>query len=128
MCMEPCRVRRARRAEQLCRHCRVRPVSRTRGLCWGCFYNPSIRDLYPSTSKFGLANRGICNGHVATVMPTPTTARPGTPEKVAVMQARALARQELFHPHDAAYRGEILNPANVGEIAYHTGTRRSKVS
>lgn len=30
----------------------------------------------------------------------PTAAPPGTPEKIDVLQARAMAGQLLFHPHD----------------------------
>lgn len=35
------------------------------------------------------------------VAPSPTTAAPGTPEKLAVMAARYAAGQALFHPDDA---------------------------
>ncbi len=88
----------------MCRHCgRVR-VSRPRGLCWVCYYTPGVRDHYPSTSKF--ARRGVpdCNGRVP-LPPEPTTAMPGTPEKVRILEQRARNRQALWHPHDA--------PANV---------------
>jgi len=46
-----------------CRHCQRAPVSRPRGLCWGCYYTPTIRDLYPSVSKFG--RRGVVRGPLA---------------------------------------------------------------
>jgi hypothetical protein len=34
---------------------------------------------------------------------TPTHARPGSPEKIAVLEARAAAGEALFHPDDATY-------------------------
>ena len=92
----------------MCRHCgRVR-VSRPRGLCWVCYYAPGVRDRYPSTSKF--ARRGVqdFNGRVP-LPPEPTTAMPGTPEKVRILAQRARDRQALWHPHDAP--GNVRAPA-----------------
>jgi hypothetical protein len=84
----------------ICRHCGRKRVNRPRGLCWSCYYKPGIRGRYPSTSKFG--QRGIGNDNRTTPLPTePTVARPGTPEKVAVMEQRARRRQSLWHPSDA---------------------------
>jgi hypothetical protein len=88
----------------LCRHCNENPVSRPRGLCWGCYYRPGVRELYPSTSKY--ARRGIGNGNIRVMLSaTHTTAEPGSPEKVAVMEDRAMRREDLFHPDDAAIGG-----------------------
>jgi hypothetical protein len=36
----------------------------------------------------------------------PTTAVPGTPEKLAVLVERAQQKQALFHPADARYAGD----------------------
>jgi len=36
----------------------------------------------------------------------PTTAPPGTPEKLCVFEERAAKRQQLFHPYDARYWGD----------------------
>src|SRR4051812_23544821 len=84
----------------LCRHCEKAPVNRPRGLCWSCYYTPGVRDLYPSTSKY--ARRGVddFNG-LAFLPPMPTPARPGTPEKVAILEQRARQRLALWHPQDA---------------------------
>lgn len=83
-----------------CRHCSRGLVTRPRHLCWACYYAPGVRELYPSTSKFG--RRGIGNFYGRAPMPPfPTQALPGTPEKIALLTQRAQQRQQLFHPDDA---------------------------
>jgi len=82
-----------------CRHCRRVPSSRPRGLCWSCYYSPGVRELYPSTSKF--ARRGVSDFCGKARLPEPTTALPGTPEKVAVLEERARLGLALWHPLDA---------------------------
>src|SRR5581483_5761260 len=91
----------------LCRHCNRVPSNRPRGLCWSCYYTPGVREQYPSTSKF--ARRGVSdfNGHVAPAA-QPTTALPGTPEKVAILAERARLRQSLWHPQDAPLDTSVL--------------------
>ena len=37
---------------------------------------------------------------------SPTTAPPGTPEKVLVFEDRAGRKEQLFHPYDARYAGD----------------------
>jgi hypothetical protein len=87
----------------VCRHCRVGPVSRPRGLCWTCYYREGVRDLYPSTSKFG--RRGLGNFNGSGARPLPTDALPGTEEKVRVLMERVRNRQALSHPEDADFAG-----------------------
>jgi hypothetical protein len=84
----------------LCRHCKRVESNRPRGLCWSCYYRPGVRELYPSTSKF--ARRGVSdfNGR-ASLAAQPTTAVPGSPEKVAVLEERARLGLALWHPLDA---------------------------
>jgi hypothetical protein len=83
----------------LCRHCHRVQANRPRGLCWSCYYTPGLRDLYPSTSKFG--RRGLDDFYgEAPLPPLPTGAFPGSPEKVAILQQRAMLRQSLWHPND----------------------------
>lgn len=91
---------------RLCVHCCARVVSRPRGLCWPCFHSPGVRSLYAiATNSRPGHGLGVANE----VLPaSPTDARPGTPEKVAVMQARAMAGQILSHPDDATFS----RPAN----------------
>jgi len=83
-----------------CRHCKRDRVNRPKGLCWTCYYTPGLRERYPSVSKFG--QRGIGNGNAWAPLPSEaTSALPGTPEKVAVLEDRARRRQALWHPQDA---------------------------
>lgn len=50
--------------------------------------------------------------------PYPTTALPGTPEKVRVLAERALAGCELFHPTDAVFgAGCLPGPRRGGALA-----------
>lgn len=84
---------------KLCRHCCKYKVNRPRGLCWRCYYSPLISSLYPSTSKF---NRRHADRFMVAPLPEPTVARPGTPEKLAVLENRARLGQSLFHKRDAA--------------------------
>lgn len=93
-----------------CRHCAWNVQCRPRGLCSPCFYSPA-RELYPpgsanpATAKY--ARRGIVDGPGRFRLPElPTTALPGTPEKLAVMEQRAEARVALFHPADARWPGD----------------------
>jgi hypothetical protein len=64
-----------------------------------------VRELYPSTSKF--ARRGVndFNGRAA-LAAEPTTAVPGSPEKVAVLEERARLGLALWHPLDAPMDAE----------------------
>ncbi|CAN5517567.1 hypothetical protein BH11PLA2_BH11PLA2_09510 [soil metagenome] len=88
-----------------CRHCGRAKVNRPRGLCWSCYYTVGVKERYPSTSKF--ANRGIGNVFRNAVLPPiPTTAAPGTPEKMAVLEMRARMGQALWHPLDACYQDD----------------------
>src|SRR5206468_1886992 len=96
----------------LCRHCNRVKANRPRGLCWSCYYSPGVRERYPSTSKF--ARRGVddFNGR-APLPPCPTTALPGTPEKLAVLMQRARLKQALWHPQDATLEDAPLPSADV---------------
>ena len=117
-----------------CRHCGRNRVNRPRGLCWSCYYAPGVRERYPSTSKF--AKRGVGNGNGMAPLPSlPTGARPGSPEKVAVLEQRACQRQALWHPQDAPMdaeqspegpRGSFLSFRSLGSFQGHEGTKGPK--
>lgn len=86
-----------------CLHCGGRLISRPRGLCHRCYYDVEIRERYEFLDP-ELAEKYLEHGtglEPALTEPTPTTARPGTPEKVEVMAARAARGEWLFHPLDA---------------------------
>lgn len=99
-----------------CRHCLRHKVTRPRGLCYGCYRTLAVRDMYPLASKF--ARRGLGLVELA-AMPepplpkSPTTAAPGTPEKLAVMHERAAGGFAIFHPADARYAGDPRPLATV---------------
>jgi hypothetical protein len=86
-----------------CCHCGHTPANRPRNLCWNCYAQPAIRAQHASKSKY--APHGALDTYRrAPLPPTPTRALPGTPEKVAVLIARAALMQALWHPHDAPAR------------------------
>jgi hypothetical protein len=95
----------------ICRHCHKVKSNRPRGLCWSCYYTPGVRELYPSTSKYGRRGVGNTNRHLG-LPPYPTCAWPGTAEKVAVLQERARLGVSLWHPLDCAENTPAL--ARVG--------------
>ena len=89
----------------VCRHCSHCKVNRPRGLCWSCYYTPGVKEQYPSTSKYARRGEGNFTGN-APLPASPTTAAPGSPDKLAVLEARAKMRVALFHPFDAKYVGD----------------------
>lgn len=74
---------------------------RPRGLCWFCYETMEIRVLYPSTSKYNPRRNGDDTYATRPAPKSPTTARPGTAEKVAVFESRYAAMTSLWHPQDA---------------------------
>ncbi len=96
-----------------CQHCHTAPISRLRRLCWSCYYKPGVRDLYPSTSKFG--RRGVGNFNGSPPLPAfPTPAMPGSPAKLAVLEERARQRLSLWHPVDATLASPMQAIAQAG--------------
>jgi hypothetical protein len=92
-----------------CRHCGERKANRPKQLCWRCHMgtvtSPSVRHLYPSTSKF--ARHGVRDTYAtARRASEPTAAPPGSEAKVLVMIERAARREALFHPLDAPMNPE----------------------
>ncbi|MCI0380646.1 MAG: hypothetical protein L0215_23930 [Gemmataceae bacterium] len=85
----------------LCRNCRRRRSNRPRRLCWRCYYKSGVREKHgPMLTSF--SRRGPGQGHLPRRLPPfPTTALPGSAEKIAVLTQRAEMGLELFHPDDA---------------------------
>lgn len=83
---------------KICQHCHENYVNRPRGLCWTCYYTPGVKDLYPPPSKYCVMGLGLTEPKNK---PIPTTAMPGTAEKVAVLCQRAERGEALWHPRDA---------------------------
>lgn len=81
-----------------CRHCKKAPITRGRGLCWVCGRTPEIRALYAPVSKYG--RQSVDRGGARPLPAHPTDARPGSEEKIRVMEARAARGEQLHHPQD----------------------------
>ncbi len=88
-----------------CIHCKRNSGCRPRGLCTTCYRKPDILSLYPIASKY--ARRGLAGGtrwrtepDSLPLPPEPTSAIPGSLEKMLVMQNRALQGYSIFHPLD----------------------------
>lgn len=84
-----------------CRHCGNPKTCRPRGLCWPCYYAPGVKEQYPITSKYARRGVGSGGGSNSPLPAEPTTAPPGTAEKLAVMTERAARGESLHHPLDA---------------------------
>ena len=88
----------------LCRHCQRVRSCRPRGLCWCCYYKPGVREQYPTHLKF--SKRGEGNFYRdAPLHEFPTSALPGSDEKIAVLAERVRLKQCLWHPDDATMEG-----------------------
>jgi hypothetical protein len=66
--------------------------------------------LYPPTSKVGI---GAAPRRVRPAL-QPTSARPGSPEKISVLADRAALGQELWHPNDATWEDAPLPLGQAG--------------
>lgn len=85
-----------------CRHgCNRKGQRGKRGLCYLCAFDPDIRTLYPSLSKFGRHADKPKEIVDDCGLPAPTMARRGSEEKVVVLTERATRRERLWHPADA---------------------------
>lgn len=109
-------VAKANKAGKVCCHCKNNIVNRPRGLCWTCYYKPGVRDLYPSSSKY--ARRGVGNfSRIPPLPAVPTLESPGTEGKLKVMEKRAAAGLQIFHPTDARYENDPVTIDWLAEYA-----------
>jgi hypothetical protein len=88
----------------ICRHCQKKKANRPRGLCWQCYFTPGVKNLHPSTSKYG--RRGVGNMNRNRLPDEPTEAPPGSEAKLAILADRARKNLSLWHPNDARYPGD----------------------
>lgn len=101
----------------LCRSCKKVRSNRPRGLCYSCYYKPSVRAMFPSTSKFARkgAGIGVCCSKSSAV---PTGAMPGSEEKIRVLMERVSRGEDLWHPSDAGLPMPKLElPLQFAEVA-----------
>ena len=81
-----------------CLHCHARTRTERRRLCRTCARDPVIRERYP---RLRCDPSEIADFSHTPPLPLPTKALPGTPEKFAVLCARAERGESLFSPLDA---------------------------
>ena len=93
---------------QLCRHCNAKPVSRPRGLCWACYYTPAIRRMYEPVKTRNTAPPSKVGLEEPKRTPPPTTAQPGSPRKVHVLERRAKYGYMLHHPLDYQDKQSVM--------------------
>jgi hypothetical protein len=73
-----------------------------KGLCKTCYDKPSVREAYPAfVPKRGGKRHWYRQQKVDLSQWHPTTALPGSMEKVLVLEQRASLGLPLFHPCDA---------------------------
>lgn len=87
----------------LCQNCQRDRGVYSRELCWSCYYTPDVRDQYePMATPSNHRGLGI-DVYAPLAPPEPTTARPGTIEKLHVLMDRLEAGYALWHPDDATF-------------------------
>ena len=91
----------------VCVHCSKRRWSGRvgrwkRGLCWRCYENKRIRKKYPMLPGSHPNQRGVVKA--ARKPCVPTTAMPGSEEKIEVLAGRVARGESLFHPRDLRLR------------------------
>lgn len=91
----------------VCIHCRTRKPARARGLCHRCYFTPHVRALYQPTCPPRHLPSPV-GQNAPTKVPTPTSARPGSAEKIRVLEERAARGEQLWHPLDAVGDVESL--------------------
>ena len=97
-----------------CRHCRRMRSNHGRGLCAACGKDPAVRELYPSKRPRRAGAHALYESSgPALKVPEPTTAGPGTAEKLAVLIARAEAGECLWHHDDARELAAGTAPASL---------------
>lgn len=82
----------------MCVECGNRVAHHCGRLCRRCWSDHAVRDRHPKIRPAG-ASRGL--GHTPPKLACrPTSALPGTAEKIEVLRLRVLNGEALFHPAD----------------------------
>lgn len=82
----------------LCLHCHQRYGTLARGLCRPCYDIPDVRSRYSRRYTVGV---GAYSNPLGEIPISPTSAAPGSHEKVLVLMERAESGLSLHHPADA---------------------------
>lgn len=91
----------------VCAHCKRTRWIQARGLCQRCRNNPEVRALFPKGGMNPATAKHVTQHALDLVswwLPQadePTSARPGSAEKVLVMAERARQGRGVFHPQDS---------------------------
>ena len=86
-----------------CCYCHLPRRLICRSLCRSCWSNRAVRRRFPAQKQETRLGRPDGRG---LQLPPPTAARPGTAEKIAVFEMRAVMGYKLFHPLDGALEDE----------------------
>ncbi|HWG69673.1 MAG TPA: hypothetical protein VN692_09690 [Steroidobacteraceae bacterium] len=89
-----------------CLHCHTFKRTRPRGLCRRCHTDKSIRKQYAPTSPHGRRMKVYPPGPRPKPR-SPTSARPGSEDKILALQARVSRGLDPHHPRDAPMDPEL---------------------
>ena len=87
-----------KKQKPFCVHCKKNKAQRSRQLCVKCYDNLEIRNSTPPVTLCGY--RGLSYLRSPKLATLPTSALPGSIEKIRVMQERLSRGEAVFHPDD----------------------------
>lgn len=109
-----------------CQECKGHPMGDHPPLCNRCYEIPAVRNKAAENTPGG-RQEALDDARVARASSAAggaTTAKPGTPEKIAVLRARYGRRQALFHPGDPVVVREVAAlPLVLRPLAIRLETR-----
>lgn len=97
----------------ICVYCNRRKANRPRQLCWSCYYTPGVRESSQMIRSDSTRRPPTADYNGPSKLPVDSTqATPGSEEKIAVMEERALRGESLWHPDDGAAEDEVEKRAS----------------
>lgn len=91
----------------ICVYCNRRKANRPRQLCWKCYNTPGARESSPLVLCKGARRPPTADYYGPSKLPADSTpAIPGSEEKIAVLEQRALRGESLWHPDDGPAEDE----------------------